>query len=125
MLIGNSNIRLKESLRAKVFSLFTFFIVIISVSFTIFFIRHESKNYQEQLVNEGRLLAGLLADNARLPVFAENREALETAADGITRNDNVTAVAIFAANNDLLAEAGKDRSGRDPGLDKAAEKTKI
>ncbi len=53
MIIGNSNIRLKESFRAKVFSLFTFFIVIVSVSFTIFFIRHESQNYQEQLVERG------------------------------------------------------------------------
>ncbi len=125
MIIGNSNISLKESFRAKVFSLFTFFIVIVSVSFTIFFIRHESQNYQEQLVSEGKLLASLLADNSRLAVFAENRETLETAADGITRNAHVSAVAIFAANGELLAQTGKSRAGRNPGLDTSEEKKKI
>jgi PAS domain S-box-containing protein len=125
MIIGNSNIRLKESFRAKVFSLFTFFIVIVSVSFTIFFILHESKNYQAQLVAEGKLLASLLADNSRLPVFAENHEMLEAAADGIIRNDHVTAVAIFAANGELLAETGKNRAGRDPGLNNPEERKKI
>jgi len=125
MIIGNSNFRLKESFRAKVFSLFTFFIVIVSVSFTIFFIRHESQNYQEQLVSEGKLLASLLADNSRLPVFAENREMLETAANGIARNAHVSAVAIFAANGELLAETEKKRGSRNPGLDTSAERKKI
>jgi PAS domain S-box-containing protein len=125
MIIGNSNIRLKESFRAKVFSLFTFFIVIVSVSFTIFFIRHESKNYQEQLVTEGKLLANLLADNSRLPVFAENREMLEAAAEGITRNSHVTAVAIYAANGELLAETGKRGASQVPSLNNSEEKKKI
>jgi PAS domain S-box-containing protein len=125
MIIGNANIRLKESFRAKVFSLFTFFIVIVSVSFTIFFIRHESQNYQEQLVNEGKLLASLLADNSRLPVFAENREMLGAAADGIIRDNHVTAVAIFAVNGELLAETEKSGALRDPGLKSAAESKRI
>src|SRR5208337_844019 len=90
------------------FSLFTLFIVIISLSFTIFFILHERKTYQEQLVNEGELLASLLAYNARLAVFAENREMLQTAAEGIAKNSNVTSVAIFATNGELLAKVEKN-----------------
>lgn len=125
MIAANCFIKLKESFRAKVFSLFILFIVIASVSFTIFFILHESKNYQEQLVNEGKLLASLLADNSRLAVFAENREMLEAAADGITRNENVTTVAIFAANGEQLAATEKNGAGRDPGLNDPEEKKKI
>jgi len=122
---ANCFIRLKESFRAKVFSLFILFIVITSVSFTIFFILHESKNYQEQLLAEGTLLANLLADNSRLAVFAENREMLEAAAAGITRNDHVTDVAIFAANGELLAETEKSAADRDLGLNSSEEKKKI
>jgi len=122
---ANCFIRLKESFRAKVFSLFILFIVITSVSFTIFFILHESKNYQGQLLAEGRLLANLLADNSRLAVFAENREMLEAAAAGITRNDHVTDVAIFAANAELLAETEKSAADRDLGLNSSEEKKKI
>lgn len=96
--------RLKESFRAKVFSLFIFFIVVISLSFTIFYIKHESRSYLKQLVNEGELLSSLLAYNSKLPVFAENREALLDAAEGIVTHEHVVSVKIFAADGHLLAE---------------------
>ncbi|HTY20327.1 MAG TPA: hypothetical protein VMC44_01700, partial [Geobacteraceae bacterium] len=101
--------RLRESFRAKLFTLFTVVIVIISFSFTIFFIIHESNSYQEQLISEGNLLASLLAYNSRLAVFAENREALQTAAEGIAKNDKVKSVAIYSSSGDLLAEVNKGR----------------
>jgi PAS domain S-box-containing protein len=118
-------INLKESFRAKVFSLFTLFIVIISISFTIFFILHERKTYQEQLVNEGKLLASLLAYNARLAVFAENREMLQTAAEGIAKNANVKSVAIFATDGELLAEVEKRGNVFTTGAQRAEEKKRI
>ncbi len=102
--------RLTESFRAKVFTLFVFFIVIVSVSFTVFFIQHESKNYHEQLENEGKLLASLLAYNSRLAVFAENSEMLESAAEGIMKNAHVMGVAIFAANGEMLARVSRNGS---------------
>ena len=116
---------LKESFRAKVFSLFTLFIVIISLSFTIFFILHERKTYQEQLVNEGKLLASLLAYNARLAVFAENREMLQTAAEGIVKNANVISVAIFAPDGELLAKVEKNGNVTATFAQKAEEKKRI
>jgi PAS domain S-box-containing protein len=123
MISPNSFIKLKESFRAKVFFLCILFIVIVSFSFTIFFILHESNTYQEQLVNEGNLLASILAYNSRLAVFAENRETLQAAAEGITKNKNVISVTIFAANGELLAEVNKDGTVIDPVL-KGAEETK-
>src|SRR5512137_2051469 len=89
--------RLRESFKAKLFSLFTLVIVIISFSFTIFFVRHESNSYQDQLLSEGKLLASLLAYNSRLPVFAENVEALQSAAEGIIKHENVISVAIYGS----------------------------
>lgn len=98
---------LRESFRAKLFSLFAIVIFVISLSFTIIFIKHESNSYQEQLVSEGKLLASLLAYNSRLAVFAENREALQAAAEGITKHDNVVSVAIYASGGDRLVEVNK------------------
>jgi PAS domain S-box-containing protein len=123
MISPNSFIKLKESFRAKVFFLCILFIVIVSFSFTFFFILHESNTYQEQLVNEGNLLASILAYNSRLAVFAENMETLQAAAEGITKNKNVISVTIFAANGELLAEVNKDGTVIDPAL-KSAEETK-
>ncbi len=125
MTIASAFLKLKESFRAKVFSLFTFLIVIVSISFTIFFIRHESQNYQDQLISEGRLLASFLAYNSRLAVFAENREMLEIACEDITKNVNVVAVAIFSASGELLTEVDKNNRGRDPNLESTLEKKKI
>ncbi len=124
MIIANSFRRLKESFKAKVFSLVAFFIVIVSVSFTIFFIHHESKNYQEKLESEGKLLASLLADNAKLPVFAENREILEAAAGDISKNEHVTWVSIFGSGGELLASVNKTENG-DEMLNKPEERLKI
>jgi PAS domain S-box-containing protein len=101
---------LRESFRAKLFSLFAIVIAVISFSFTIFFVQHEKNSYLEQLVNEGNLLARLLAYNSRLAVFAENREALQSAAEGIAKNENVKSVAIFATDGQLLAEVNKNGS---------------
>ena len=114
MIIGNSNTRLKESFRAKVFSLFILFIVIVSVSITVFFILHESELYLEQLVSEGKQLSKFLAYNSRLAVFAENRDMLEIAAEDIVKNDHVTAAAIFSSSGELLTEVNKRRNSRDP-----------
>jgi PAS domain S-box-containing protein len=111
--------RLKESFRAKVFSLFIFFIVVISLSFTIFYIRHESRSYLKQLVNEGELLSSLLAYNAKLAVFAENRDALLVAAEGIITHEHVVSVRVFAADGNLLAERkrGGNTGGAESGPD--------
>ena len=119
MILPNSYIKLKESFRAKVFFLCILFIVIVSFSFTFFFILHESNTYQEQLVNEGNLLASILAYNSRLAVFAENRETLQAAAEGITKNKNVISVTIFATNGETLAEMNKDGAVIDPVLKSA------
>jgi PAS domain S-box-containing protein len=111
---------LRESFRAKLFSLFAIVIVVISFSFTIFFVIHEKNSYLEQLVNEGNLLARLLAYNSRLAVFAENREALQAAAEGVSKNDNVKSVAIFASDGGLLAEFSKSEgSGGSAELDRS------
>lgn len=117
--------KLKESFRTKVFSLFILFIVIVSVSITIFFILHESEVYLEQLVSEGKQLSSFLAYNSRLAVFAENQEMLEIAAEAIVKNDHITAAAIFSSNGELLTEVNKRGNVCDPELRSNAEKKMI
>ena len=114
--------KLKESFRAKLFTLFAIVIVVISLSFTIFFVVHESNSYRKQLVNEGNLLASLLAYNSRLAVFAEDREALQSVAEGVSRDRKVRSVYIFNADGELLAKESKPESGVLPPYDKEVRK---
>lgn len=125
MALSGLSLRLKESFRAKVFSLFIVFIVVVSCSFTIFYIQHESKTYLKQLIKEGTLLSSLLAYNSKLAVFAENREMLHVAAEGINRYEHVMAVAVFAADGNLLAEEKKEGTSAGVVSDDAAEQNRI
>jgi signal transduction histidine kinase len=124
-MVSNSFLKLKESFRAKVFSLFIFLIVVVSLSFTVFYIQHESKTYLGQLLNEGKLLSSLLAHNSRIAVFAENREMLHAAAEGIMKHDNVKSVAVYASDGNLLTEEVRDGAVIGHESNKDTERKKI
>ena len=118
-------LRLKGSFRAKVFSLFILFISVVSLSFIIFYIRHESRSYLEQLVNEGKLISSLLAFNARHDVFADNRKMLHASAEVIMGYEHVKSVAIFASDGGLLAAVRKSGAESDGVLKNSAEQHQL
>ncbi|HEX8960770.1 MAG TPA: PAS domain S-box protein [Geobacteraceae bacterium] len=104
MAIANPFIQLKKSFRSRIFFLLTLLILVISVTFTFIYIRHESDDHKEQLVKQGEILARLLAYNSRLAIFAEHAEMLRDAADGILQHDQVLSATIYAADGKMLIE---------------------
>ncbi len=101
---------------SRIFYLFAVFILIISVSFTVFIIYQQSKTLNENLKSEGRLLANLLAYNSRLGIFAENEEMLQTPVEGIVRHKEVILVQVFTADGRELKTMGsleKENPGKD------------
>lgn len=94
----------RDSVGLRFFLLFTLFIAVISVSFTVLFYHQQRNSLTEGLAGEGKLLARLLAHNIRLGVFAENTELLQNPVEGILEHEGTLFVSIVTAEGKLLRE---------------------
>src|SRR6266702_3377623 len=92
----------RQSFRTRIFALLTLLILVTTITFTTFYVLHESSAATERLITEGNFLAGLLAYNSRLAVFAENREMLRETSDGILFHKHVISAVIFNSEGQLL-----------------------
>ncbi len=92
----------RENFGAKIFYLFTLFILAVCVAFTAFFIYYQSNTLKENLISDGEQLSKLLAYNARLGVFAENETLLKDHIEGIMQNENVMMVQVFTSDGKEL-----------------------
>jgi two-component system, NtrC family, sensor kinase len=97
-----------KSFRFRLYLTFTVTIALLTAAFVFFYVMTEINGYRSTLEREGRLLATILAQNARLPLFAENREALSILAAGTARYPSVLFVSISSADRRLLTVV-KDR----------------
>jgi len=91
------NLRLSpvtKSFRFRLYLIFTGAIALLTAAFASFYISTEINGFKSTLQREGKLLATILAQNARLPLFAENREALALLAAGTARYPSVLFVSI-------------------------------
>ncbi len=93
---------LKESFSFKLFRAFAVSTVTVLLVFTLFFIQYQNRKVTEDLVNEGKMLAGLLAYSSRTGVFAESRDLLKDSAQGILGQKDVLSVSIYTADNKIL-----------------------
>jgi two-component system, NtrC family, sensor kinase len=93
-----------KSFRFRLYLIYTGTIALLTAAFAIFYVVTEINSYRSILEREGKLLATILAQNARLPVFAENREALALLAAGTARYPSVLLVSISNADGRLLTE---------------------
>jgi len=103
---------LHENFGLKVFAMFVLLIFIISVSFTSFFIRHQRRSLRDTLVRDGRLLAGILAYNARIGVFAENEELLKVPVEGVFQQEEALEVSVFTLEGKLLLKQERPETKR-------------
>ncbi len=85
----------KNKFAVKIFSIVTFFICVISFSFTAFFFQHQSKSLTDALIQNNLLLAGVLAYNSRIGIFSENEELLRNPVDGIFQQVETEEVSIY------------------------------
>jgi len=95
---------LNDKFGVKLFVVFAVFILIISFSFTLFFIDHERQSLRDALIHKGQLLARVLSFSSRIGVFSENEDLLKDPIEGILSQEGVLGVAVFNLQGDLLRE---------------------
>jgi len=98
---------LNERFGVKLFALFAVFIIIISFSFTVFFINHQRQSLRDTLIHKGQLLARVLAFSSRIGVFSENEALLKDPIEGILRQQEVVEVSILNRQGDLLGQQAR------------------
>jgi len=104
---------LSETFAAKIFLVSIVSIVVLSMSLTGYFVFREWRSQTEYLGWQGEVLTRLLADTARLGVFAENPDMLKGPVDSVLQGKEVLYVSIYNQEGDVLAENTKQRnSGR-------------
>ncbi|HSB32443.1 MAG TPA: hypothetical protein VLD55_12635, partial [Candidatus Sulfobium mesophilum] len=97
----------------KIFRSFALSILFVFTAVTSLFIYYENKAARNDLYREGKMLADLLAYNARTWVFAENKEMLKDAVKGIMVQKNVRAVVIYNVDKKALLIEMKEGQGHD------------
>jgi len=104
----------RESFGAKIFYLFTIFLVTFYVAFTAFFIYYQSKTLKQNLIYEGKEFAKHLAQSARLGVFAESDDLLRDPVEAIMQSKGVILVEVFSFDGrELRALKSVEKAGVD------------
>jgi signal transduction histidine kinase len=85
----------KKSLAFRVFGIFFVFILAMAIVLTLLFVHYQTEKVREDLNTKGRTIAVLLANSTRVGVFAENRELLNDAANGVMGQTEVISVGIY------------------------------
>lgn len=101
-----------KSFRVRLYLIFTGTIALLTAAFVSFYVLTDMNSYRSTLEREGKLLAAILAQNARLPLFAENAEALTALAEGTARYPSVLSVTISNLNGVTVAEARNEKVQR-------------
>lgn len=96
--------RFRTSFRSRIFLAFTLLTALIALAFMAITISNENSNYRQRSDEKAKLLASMLADNARLPLFAGNLLALEKLADDLLENARVAQVVIADHENRPLVD---------------------
>jgi hypothetical protein len=93
-----------KGFRFRLYLISTATIALLTAAFASVYVFTEMNGYRSTLEREGKLLATILAQNARLPLFAENREALSLLAGSTARHPSILFVSISNADGKLLTE---------------------
>jgi signal transduction histidine kinase len=99
-----------KSFRFRLYLIFTGAIALLTAAFASFYVMTDIQGYRTTLEREGTLLATILAQNARLPLFAENKDAVLLLASETARYPSVLFVSISNSEGRVIAEVGKDSS---------------
>jgi two-component system NtrC family sensor kinase len=113
----------RASFRFKLFAIFTALTAAVTILFISLFIFAEIREQRRLAADKVHLMASHLADNVRLPLYAENREALQLLAkETAERYPEIHAVVITTPDGRVLADLRKPaRLGPDELLDKTVE----
>jgi methyl-accepting chemotaxis protein len=104
---------IKEHFSIKLFVVFGLIAFIISCFFTGIFLFHQSNQLNDANLKKGLFQVKALAHNARIGVFAENKELLDAPVEAISHEDEVLEILVFNIDGKLLKEYRKQE--RDTG----------
>jgi signal transduction histidine kinase len=94
--------RIKKHFSIKLFVVFGIIAFLISGLFTGFFLFHQSNLLNTATLKKGIFQVEVLAHNARIGVFAENKELLNDPVEAVSHEDEVLEVLIFNKEGHLL-----------------------
>src|ERR1039457_3892476 len=95
----------RSSFQMKLFCVFTLLTACISIIICSLYISSEISENRSTIREQVQLLTRQLADSARLPLYAENRDILQQIADTALRAPEMRAVVITSNDGRVLAEA--------------------
>ena len=105
---------LKESFGLKMLSAFIAVIIVTLSVFTLYEAFREGKKVEKGLREQGEMLAGVLAHDSLVGVFAENGGLLKDSVQGVMGLKDVTAISVYSADLKVLFTTGDLRAARDP-----------
>ncbi len=103
-----------HSLRFRLFLTFSLLTLIVAIAVGALYAFKEIRDYNQQTMEKGRILAFSLAGAARIPLFAGDRETLARLAADTAQYSRVCQVTITTAAGEMAARAG--HSSRHTGL---------
>jgi len=101
--------KFRENLGAQVFLGFTVLIFIICSSFILFFVNRQHTVMLTDWEQNGKLLAKSLAYQARIGVFSENEEILQSPLETLFQHETVLEAAIYNEKGRIIVRT--DRNG--------------
>ncbi len=102
--------KLKKSFRFRLFAIFTVITSLITALFTVLLVEHEIRSYRFQAAEKAHLLASLLANNIRLPLYAEDKQTLELLAAETARKPDVKNIIITNQEGKILVNLVKEKA---------------
>src|SRR5512143_2246968 len=121
-----------KSLGFRMLSSFIIIIVAVLSVYTVYAIYREEQKARRELASKGELMVNLLANSARIGVFAENSDLLKNIALGFAAQPDVVLVGIYNAqmkplylSNKTLANSSTFliKTGTESAATKEKEKT--
>ena len=110
----------RKSFGFKVFRSFALSILVVAVVLSALLVYYQNSMVKKDLYKEGTMLADMLAYSIRTWVFAENKDMLKDAVQGVMGQKNVVAVVVYNADRQVLlmekkqSSHKKDPFGNDP-----------
>jgi signal transduction histidine kinase len=96
--------RFRASFRFKLLLIFTTATFLIAAALVTFFTVNQIHSLKSGLSNKAYLLANILANGVRLPLYSENHEALSKRTSELFDTPHVARVSITRANGEVLSE---------------------
>ncbi len=102
----------RKSFGFKIFRSFALSILVVSIVLSAFLVYYQNRMLKKDLYKEGAMLADMLAYSIRTWVFAENKDMLKDAAQGVMGQKHVLAVVVYNVDRQVLIVEKKPSSGR-------------